>query len=420
MYSVIKTQSVMVGLGLIVFSGQVWADLSLDQAVRASLGYSAEIQAQEANYHSDQAAERAAGTLPDPRLYSGVSNLPVSSMGGVNALSTGQDPMSMQVIGITQDLPNSAKRHAEHDLVEAHVEQDAVSVAKARVDLRIQTAQAWIQRYYTEKRIGLLKEQQDDSRLLIALVNQQIAAGRRPASDAIDAQLDDADLNNQLDSMQGKLMGSQAQLVRLVGERGHEPLLGTIPAWPINRGDLFHQLAHHPDLMLAQTSLKSAEAGVATAEADRHPDWGMDLAYQHRGPAYADMISLTVSMSLPVFQGSRQGPRIMAQQERLANARDTLLDMQREHAAALESDISTWESLQGQVMRMQHDVLPWSQKKIELLLVNYQAGTADINSLLAARSQRRRLILERIDLSEQQAMLAARLHYQCDTMEVQP
>ncbi|NNM51703.1 MAG: TolC family protein [Pseudomonadales bacterium] len=415
-----KARYILVGFVLVVTGWPAWADLSLDQAIRTALGYSAEIKAREANYRSDQAAEQAAGTLPDPRLYSGVSNIPVSSMGGVNALSTGQDPMSMRVVGISQDLPNPAKRHAEHAQVEATVDQDAVNVAKARVDLRVQTAQAWIQRYYTEQRFSILKEQQDDDRLLITLVDHQVAAGRRPATDAIDARLDGSEINNQLDQTQGDLRSRIAQLVRLVGDRGREPLLGKIPLWPVQRDNLYQQLSHHPDLMLAQATLKSAEAGVASAEADRHPDWGMDLAYQHRGPSYADMVSLTVSMSLPVFQGSRQGPRVMAQQERLTDARDTLLDMQREHAATLDSDISTWQGLNDQVQRLQQESLPWVQKKIGLMVANYQAGSVEIDNLLAARAQRRRLLLQSINLREQRDTLAARLHFQCDTMEVQP
>ncbi len=402
-------------LGLACLLGNVGlarADLSLEQAVQAALADSAHLRAQEEDHSAAQQALTASGTLPDPRLYGGLSNIPVSSMGGVNAYSSGQDAMSARVIGISQDLPNTAKRQAARDQAQADAELSSADITQARSDLAIAAAQAWIALHAEEQRRQLLLRQRQDGLLLVQLSARQVAVGQAAPVDALQARLDLADLDNALAQNLAAVAIRRARLVRLIGAAGQAPLCGTVPAWPLQDADLRQRLAQHPDLQVAAAKVRQAAADVAAASANQHPDWGVDLAYQHRGPAYADMMSLTVSMSLPVFQGQRQGPRLKAQESRLLAARDDLLDLQREHVAQLQADLSLWQALNTQVTRLRQEELPLAQQKIDLLLASYRNGQGDIATLLAARQARRRLLLQAIDLDEQRTQLSARLHYQ--------
>ena len=62
-----------------------------------------------------QSAARAAGALPDPKLGLSLENVPVS---GPNAGRFGADEMTMARVGLQQEVPNGARRHAAHLLRE--------------------------------------------------------------------------------------------------------------------------------------------------------------------------------------------------------------------------------------------------------------------------------------------------------------
>ncbi len=388
------------------------ADLSLEDAVQAALAASPHLRAQEEDRAAAQQALIASDSLPDPRLYGGLANIPVSSMGGVNAYSSGEDAMSARVIGISQDLPNGARRRAARDQAQADTALSTAGIAQVRSDLAIAAAQAWIAVHAERQRRQLLQAQQRDGELLVDLIARQVAAGQAPPVDAVQARLDLADLDNALSASVGETAIRRARLVRLIGAGGQAPLRGDVPAWSLQAADLRQRLAQRPELQRAAAQVRRATADVAAASADQHPDWGVDLSYQHRGPAYADMMSLTVSMSLPFFQGQRQAPRLRAEESRLLAARDEWRDAQREQAAQLQADLSLWQALDAQARRLRQEALPLAQEKIDLLLAAYRQGQGGIDPLLAARQARRRLLLQVITLDEQRDVLGARLHYQ--------
>src|SRR3546814_11142468 len=55
-----------------------------------------------------------------------------------------------------------------------------------------------------------------------------------------------------------------------------------------------------------------AEADVRLARAEKRPDWSVSAGYSRRGPNYADMVSVGVSIDLPLFAKHRQDPIITA------------------------------------------------------------------------------------------------------------
>ncbi len=244
------------------------------------------------------------------------------------------------------------------------------------------------------------------------LIKQQLAAGQGSAVDVLQSQLELLELENALNQNQGQMASAVAQLRRFVGDDATMHLSGDVPAWPLSYQEVQQHLKHHPDLLLAHANVVEEEAKVAAAVAEQHPDWGLGLSYQHSGPSFADMVSLTVSMSLPIFPSHRQGPKLSAERSRLRAAQDELIDIQRQHAAQLQSDWTSLQALTAQIDRLHDQELPLAQQKIDLLVGNYRAGKSEINTLLVARSERRQLLLRLIDQQAQRDRLAARLHYQ--------
>jgi outer membrane protein TolC len=154
-----------------------------------------------------------------------------------------------------------------------------------------------------------------------------------------------------------------------------------------------------------------AQAQVREAEAAKTPDWGVELAYARRDPDFGDMVSLLVSVDLPLFTRKRQDPAITARQfevNRIDAEREAML---RAHAEELENQIAEHERLQRAVERQQSNFIPLAREKVELTLAAYGAGNAELNAVLAARRELIDARLKGIELESQEAQIEARLHY---------
>src|SRR3546814_13656883 len=84
------------------------------------------LKARQTQVRAARSAADAAGALPNPTLDLSLQNVPVS---GPDALSLGADFMTMETIGISQDFPNPAKRHARPGRAEARSEERRVGKA---------------------------------------------------------------------------------------------------------------------------------------------------------------------------------------------------------------------------------------------------------------------------------------------------
>ena len=217
-----------------------------------------------------------------------------------------------------------------------------------------------------------------------------------------------AERRDELDSRHAQAV---AQLKRWIGAAATRPLSGAAPDWPINLDTLSHGLHRHPELDLFEPKTQVLDAEVAEAKAEKIPDWALQLAYQRRGSAYSDMVSLQVSVDLPIFQGSRQQPKLeakLSERDALAAERNAAL---QEHAAMLESELAEHQRLANAVKRSREVLIPLAEEKVSLILAAWRSNQTDLPALVAARKERIDAELKAIGLEGERRQLAARLHY---------
>ncbi len=100
--------------------------LSLEEALQLAERNAPILQARQEQMTAARHAVIPAGELPDPRLNLGVQNLPVD---GSDRWSMNRDFMTMQVVGLSQEVPNRDKREARVETARASVERaDAEAV----------------------------------------------------------------------------------------------------------------------------------------------------------------------------------------------------------------------------------------------------------------------------------------------------
>ena len=156
---------------------------------------------------------------------------------------------------------------------------------------------------------------------------------------------------------------------------------------------------------------REAQAQVQQAIAEKKSDWGWQVDYQRRGPAFSNMVSVQVSFQLPLFSGSRQDPMIAARQAQVRQLEDEQQAALREHTAQLEADLADYQRLQRAVARSRETLLPLAEQRVRLSLADYRAGKSPLDQVISARRQRVETQLQAIDLQGQLAATAARLHF---------
>jgi len=377
------------------------AALTLEQAMQQAVQSYPALAAQQARIDAARQAQIPADQLPDPKLGIGIDNFPIS---GPTANSLTADFMTMQRISVMQEVPNADKRRARRATAEARVAQAGAEQQAMRRDTRRDTALAWIARLKAEKKLAWFDQLEQENRRLAETVRARIASGQARVDEAVMPKQEALKLADQRDELEAQRLQAVAGLQRWIGRTGNAPLEMTWPNWPIARSALLAHVQHHPELRVFEPRAQVLAAEQREAEAAKHPDWGVELAYQHRGQQFGDMVSLGFTFDLPIFAERRQDPLIAAKQAERIGLEAEREDLLRRHTEELERDLAEYERLDRALTRQREALLPLLASKLNLLQAGYSADKASLAESRAAQ-------LQLIELEGQRSTAAARLHF---------
>jgi outer membrane protein TolC len=317
----------------------------------------------------------------------------------------------MRKIGLMQDVPNRARREAQTDAATAAI---ASAEAERRVlvlTVRRKAALAWLDRYYLERQGALFDELDRENQLFGESVRAQISSGRGMAADIVAPEQEAADIADRRDELSAQIARSRAALKRWVGTAADESLSGDPPPMPIDVDELRQHVHEHPELAVFVPMVQQAQAEVHEAEAEKRPDWGVELAYSNRAAPFSDMVTLEFTWNLPIFSRTRQDPQIAARRQeldRIEMQRDAML---RDHTEELEAAVAEYDVAARQLARLRDAHLPLARQKVDYLLADYRAGKSDLSPLLTARRELIDVRLKEIELQAKRASTAAKLYY---------
>lgn len=179
--------------------GQAYAEpLTLNTAMKLAEQYAPTLRANSARIEGAENMVSASGILPNPKLFVGLDNYPVS---GDAAWSVTREGMTMQKIGVMQDFPNRAKRQAEVDLAKAELGSANAQTEILRIEVRQKVASAWLKRFYLERKLALYDELFSENRLLSQITQTQVISGRTIIADALDPRQEATVLLDQKDDL---------------------------------------------------------------------------------------------------------------------------------------------------------------------------------------------------------------------------
>jgi outer membrane protein, heavy metal efflux system len=382
--------------------------LSFKDALSIATRSSPDIAVQTARVESARSSAKAAGALPDPRLVVGVDNLPVT---GAEQGSLTRDFMTMRKIGVMQEIPNAGRRDAQETEAAAAIEQAQAEQRIAILSIRRDTALAWLTRYYLERKAALLDDLERENSLFDQTVQARFSAGNGNPADVIEPKQEAADIADRRDALAADLARAKSALKRWVGDAAVEALAGDPPELSVDTTLLEGHVHEHPELAVFVPMAEKAQAEVHEAEAAKRPDWGVELSYGRRGSDFSDMVSLEVTIGLPIFGGSRQDPLIAAKRQdlsRIESERDAML---RDHTQELEANLAEYEVRTRQLARLRNVRLPLARQKVDYQFATYRAGKADLSAVLTARRELIDVRMTEVELDGQREATLAKLYY---------
>lgn len=384
------------------------AALTLDEALRLAEREAPSLAAQAANRDAAVQAAIPAGELPDPKLLLGIQNFPV---GGPDRGTIGGDFMTMRMVGVMQEVPNRAKRRARIEAAQAGIDSSGALERIERLKVRRETALAWIDGFAVEQKLQLFPTLYEENRLLAKAVQARLAGGRGQAADSLAPKQEAALLAEQEDELMRSREQARAAMRRWVGAAAAEPLSGSWPSWSVDDLGYRNSLQRHPELQAFDPMTLEAEAQIRLAEADKQSDWSWELAYQKRGEAWGDMVSVQFSFDLPVFTATRQDPKIAAKRAELLRLEAERDSMTRDHAQQLDDDLAEYRRLDRALERSRQTLVPLAEEKVRLVLADYRAGSGELMELVAARRELIEARLKQIDFTQQRALASASLYF---------
>ena len=381
--------------------------LSFVEAREIAEQQSPRVSAQRLQIDAVESAQKAAGTLPDPKLSIGLESFPIS---GMDRWSLTRESMTGQRLALMQEVPNQAKRAAKVASAQARVERERAALVLQRLQIRQELGLAWIAAQAVEQRDQLLAELLAENQRLQDSLPARVAGGSAQAGDLLAAQQEALALSDRRDDLQRDRSKARAMLRRWVGPRADESLQGGIGPLIHPVAQLRAELSSHAELALYPTMQSMARAESHEAQSESRGDWSWEVAYTRRDRRWGDMVSFQLTFDLPWQKERRQTPMIQAKQRELERLEAEQEDVTRKHLQELDDSAAELQALDSQIERLQSTGLQLAQGRAELALSNYRSAKGDLSAVLGARAQVLEARLRLIDLQAQRDGVTTRLN----------
>ncbi|MEZ2307231.1 TolC family protein [Paraburkholderia sp. RCC_158] len=384
--------------------------VTLDAALQSATDRSAAMGAAQASVRASSESAVRAGQLPDPMLKAGVDNLPVN---GPQRFTIGQDFMTMRRIGIEQEWVSGDKRRLRSALANDVVDRERAGYLAQLANTRQQTATAWLNAVYAKKAVSLQQELVGHMTHELDATRASYRGAKATAADVTQAQAMLAQTQDQLlkarQTFQTALIGLSRWTATPVSDVTGEPpapqsYVSSLP--PEELRDV------QPALIAASRDIAVADADTAVANSDRSPNWTWEVSYQQRGGAYSNMVSVGVSIPLPINRKNRQNRDAAEKAELGTKARLMYEDARRQVEADIRTQAATLASGRDRIDNLRNSLLPAADQRALLATAAYKAGTGSLADTFAARRAQLDAQLQVLDLQRDVSQTWAQLEYQ--------
>ncbi|KAA0249609.1 MAG: TolC family protein [Acidobacteria bacterium] len=374
-------------LPALLFSGPAAAQEApadpLAPLVAEALEKSPELAAMAAAIEAARARVAPAGALPDPMV-----ELSYENDGG--PISLGEEPMTRLSLMARQAFPYPGKQRLAAEVASADARAlDALrDRARLSVEAEVRRAAAGLAEARASRR--LVEEQEAAWAAIEEVTRSRYAAGMGTQQDVLRTQAERTRLRQRSLREEAAVASARAELRRLLGRDPGEP--GAIDALLSPSAGL---AVPHAGEFLAAVAGKSPEVRRARLQAEREklagqlarrdllPDFVASAGYMNRG-SLPGMWQVGAGVTVPLWAGSKQRPRIVEAERSAEAAAATAEDLRRRVAARSEERLARLARLAEEI-RLDRDVLLIQDRlSVEAALTGYRTGGTPFVTVLEA------------------------------------
>lgn len=364
-------------LGILLLAMQAAAqDLKLDELVSEALKNSPEILAFQSRNEGARQRIPQAGSLPDPMFMFGYQNE------GFNSYTYGEEQNSQWMFGLSQQFPFPGKRALKGEIAERDAESQEAMYELLKLKTIARVKELYFDLFLTYKNIDLLK----DRRTLFDRIEEQAlvryGSGKGMQQEVLMAQTEKYMLLEREAMFQQKIVSLEAMLKAAIGREDGNPLgrPGDLTYQPFtisNAEAVQMALNHSPEIKSRNKMIDAAGTRVLMARKDFYPDFGVNAQYFNRRGDFMDMWSLTATINIPLYYGSKQVPALKEAKANLTQAKQELESVKLMITAAVRDNMSMVRSADKLMDLYKNGLIPKSTQDVELALSGYATGRTE-------------------------------------------
>lgn len=378
----------LVVLGFLVAGSLARAQESpveLDDLVRTALDQRANLQARRSDIAAAAEVPSRVGSPPDPMISSGLSNLRTDDR------RLDESPMSGITVGLTQRIPFPGKLHRRAEAARAvtTVVERVLTSHQARVALSVESA--YWDLWFSQQSLTIMGETERVLDNLANAVIARFAVGGSAQQDALQVEAAHSSVRSSLIELRQRVVSSARATERAAGvePRGSlrassEPSAEAASA-ATARARLNRQ---NPEIQVHTANIAAQRAALAAARRDQYPDFVFGAGYRFRREVMgdptqgADMFSLSLGVTLPLFVRRNQGARVRELEHRVEAARLDRDDVELDARAALERALDAIERVDAQLQLYRSELLAQTDAALGASIEDYQFGRVMLNTVL--------------------------------------
>jgi cobalt-zinc-cadmium efflux system outer membrane protein len=377
---------------------------AVDSLVALALEVNPSINAAEHAVDAARARVGPAGALPDPMLSAGIMNFPISEPGF-------DDFMTMTTVGVGQRLPfpgklSLATRAAELELRAAQSRLEAVCL-----ELEADVRTAWYELAFLDRSLEVIGDNQTLLVNLIGVTESRYGVGTGGQQDVLRARVEAARLAEEAVALAEARGAALARLNALLNRPSATPVERPRIPERIARAAVSDSpdqirfasaalgaraadsplpplvelqeraIANNPRLSAHEAAIAAQETRVELAGRAHLPDFDLSLQYGQRMER-ADMVSVMVSVPVPVNRRDRQDQQVAEARAELAAMQAGHHQMINELRATVAERYAQLERDRAQLALFVRAIVPQGRASLESATAAFQVGLADFMTVV--------------------------------------
>ncbi|NQY26148.1 MAG: TolC family protein [Piscirickettsiaceae bacterium] len=367
--------------------------LRVSEAVEIAVSDSPNLAEMQARYAALAEIPSQVGTLPDPTISFNAMNFPVDSF------DRDQEAMTQLQVGFSQEFPFPGKLGLREEAAEFDAKAALHSVEEVRLQLINNVKRKWWQLYYLDRALETVDNNQMLLRQFITVAKTKYETGEGLQQDVLLAQLELSKLidqriqvlairRNQAIGLNILMDKTPNNIVLLPG------LLSTAMPNLADEEDLYRKAEIvRPLLRQRAMHIDAAQSRLNLAQRDYYPDFKMGMTYsdragnnpQPKGGSRSGLVSLMVSVKVPLYAGRKQSKAVRQKNFELQNNHYALLDEHNLVMAEISLAVTDYHRAREQFSLFESGIVPQARQTVESMLAGYQVSKVDFLNLV--RSQ---------------------------------